>query len=71
MHTSTPHLRQTFKTDPAGKKKEKSRIKWVIIPGRHPPPTFRTETSEMRLEKSVLGHCRERNLRGMENRTHS
>lgn len=60
-----------FKTDPARKKEEKSRIKWAISPRRHPPPTLRTETSEMRLEKSVLGHCRDRNLRGMENRTHA
>lgn len=65
------HKHSTFKTEPAGKKKEKSRINWAIIPGRHPPPTLRTKTSEMRLEKSVLGHCRERNLRGMENRTHA
>lgn len=62
------HKHSTFKTDRT-RKKEKSEVRCAIVTVRHPLLTLRTESSERRLGKSVLGHCREINLRGMENRT--
>lgn len=63
------HKHSTSKTDRTRKKEEKAEVRCAIVTMRHPLLTLRTESSERRLGESVLGHCREINLRGMENRT--
>lgn len=52
-------------------KKGKFKIRCAIVSVRHLLSTLRTVSSEKKLEKAVLGHDREINLRGKENRAHA
>lgn len=69
LHSACRH--STFKSDIPRNKKERFKISCAMGTVRHLLPSLSTESSGRREEKAALGHCREINVRGMENRTHA